>query len=91
MQNVASSRVRYRIDNRAHIELRRMLRGMRPSLSIVGVYHSHPAGDAWPSPRDVAEAFYPEWMHLIVGFRGSRPVLRGFLIRNGAVEQVPLH
>ena len=90
MENVANSRIRYRIDARAHIELRRMLRGIRPRLSIIGVYHSHPVGDAWPSRTDVAEAFYPDWMQFIVGFRRRRPVLRAFLIRDGAVEQVPL-
>lgn len=90
MANVHESRVRYRIDDRAHIELRRVLRDVRPELSILGVYHSHPAGDAWPSDTDVAEALYPDWTHLIVGFRGRRPVLRAFRIRKGTVWQVPL-
>jgi len=90
MANVVKSRVRYRIDDRAHIELRRVLRGVRPKLSILGVYHSHPAGDAWPSETDVAEALYPEWTHFIVGLGGSRPVLRAFRIRKGAVRQVRL-
>ena len=62
--------MRYRVDDRAHIELRRVLRGVRPALSILGVYHSHPAGDAWPSETDVAEALYPDWTHLIVGLGG---------------------
>jgi proteasome lid subunit RPN8/RPN11 len=90
MTNVEKSRARYRIDDRAHIELRRVLRGVRPNLSILGVYHSHPAGDAWPSDTDVAEAHYPDWTHLIVGVSGSRPVLRAFRIRQGTVRQVAL-
>ena len=90
MANVHESRVRYRIDDRAHIELRRVLRSVRPELSILGVYHSHPVGDAWPSNTDVAEALYPDWTHLIVGFRGRRPILRAFRIRKGTVWQVPL-
>jgi desampylase len=90
MTNVMKSRVRYRIDDRAHIELRRVLRGVRPNLSILGVYHSHPEGDAWPSETDVAEALYPDWTHWIVGFKGTRPVLRAFRIRKGTVRQVPL-
>jgi proteasome lid subunit RPN8/RPN11 len=90
MTNVARSRRRYRIDDRAHIELRRLLRELRPSMSIVGVYHSHPAGDAWPSTTDVDEAFYPDWTYLIVGFRRGRAMLRAFQIRRGRVYPVPL-
>lgn len=90
MPNVARSRARYRIDDKAHIELRRMLRLLRPSMSIIGVYHSHPAGDAWPSTTDVEEAFYPDWTYLIVGFRSGRAKLRGFQIRRGRVCPVPL-
>ena len=90
MANIAKSRVRYRIDDRAHIELRRVLRAARPSLSILGVYHSHPEGNAWPSPTDVAEAHYPDWVHVIVGLKGRRAVIRGFRIRNGRVRPAPL-
>ena len=90
MANVEKSRVRYRIDDRAHIELRRVLRGVRPALSILGVYHSHPAGDAWPSETDLAEALYPEWMYVIVGLEGRRSSLRAFRIRKGIPERVPL-
>jgi proteasome lid subunit RPN8/RPN11 len=90
MTNVEKSRARYRIDDRAHIELRRVLRGIRPTVSILGVYHSHPQGAAWPSETDVAEALYPEWVYLIVGLQGSRPVMRGFRIRKSTLRQVPL-
>jgi proteasome lid subunit RPN8/RPN11 len=90
MSNVAGSRVRYRIDDKAHIDLRRVLRGARPSVSIIGVYHSHPAGDAWPSATDVEEAFYPDWTYLIVGFKAGRGILRAFRIRDGRVSPVSL-
>jgi proteasome lid subunit RPN8/RPN11 len=88
--NVAKSAVRYRIDDRTHIELRRVLRTATPGLRILGVYHSHPEGEPWPSETDVAEAYYPEWTYVIVGFRGRRSTLRAFRIRNGRVRQVPL-
>lgn len=89
MQNAEKSPVRYRIADRAHIELRRVLRGFEPRLAILGVYHSHPAGDAWPSAADIAEAYYPEWAYVIVGLRG-RPLVRAFHIRRGRVEAVAL-
>ena len=78
MRNVAESRTRYQIDDAANIELRRLLRGVSPALSIVGVYHSHPAGDAEPSPTDIREAMYPDWLYVIVGLKRTRAVVRAF-------------
>ena len=49
---------------------------------ILGVFHSHPDGEATPSPTDVAMAWDPDWIHLIAG-RGE---LAAFLIRDGKVE-----
>lgn len=88
MKNVDASPVRYRIDDRAHIELRRTLRGFDPGLSIVGVYHSHPGGLSAPSPTDIAEAHYPDWIHVIVGLGRSRAEIGMFRIRNGRVRRL---
>jgi [CysO sulfur-carrier protein]-S-L-cysteine hydrolase len=82
LRNTASSRVRFRLDDRAHLELRRLLRGFRPVLEIVGVYHSHPAGRAWPSDSDIAEAHYPDWAFVVVGLAG-RPRVAAFRIQKG--------
>ncbi len=82
-RNTAASATRYRIDDAAHLRLRQALRGTTPPLGIVGVYHSHPAGDAAPSPTDVAEAMYPEWIYLIVGLGPARPRIRAFRIARG--------
>lgn len=91
MRNVASDpAVRYRIDDRAHIELRRVLRQCSPPLIIRGVYHSHPAGDAVPSAADIAEALYPEWLHVIVGLGPRTPRTGAFRIRNGRVVALKL-
>ena len=88
MQNVAdSTETRFKVDDAAHIEARRMLRRLHPPIEIVGVYHSHPSGAAVPSPVDVAEAHYPDWIHIIVGLGGRRPVLRAFRIVNGRAYQ----
>jgi proteasome lid subunit RPN8/RPN11 len=90
MANVERSAVRYRIDDRAHIDLRRSLRTFRPALVIIGVYHSHPNGRAEPSPTDVAQAMYPEWTHVIVGLAGARPAVRAFRITGGTARAVAL-
>jgi proteasome lid subunit RPN8/RPN11 len=89
--NVARSETRFRIAPREHIDLRRALRAFSPPLDIVGVYHSHPRGKPLPSPTDVAEAAYPEWVYVIAGRPGGRPALRAYRIREGRVRALPLH
>jgi proteasome lid subunit RPN8/RPN11 len=91
MANLAAAgRSRYQIDDAAHVRLRRVLREFVPAVSIIGVYHSHPAGDAVPSPSDIAEAMYPDWAYVIVGLRGGRARVRGFRIRAARVRELSL-
>lgn len=78
---------RYQIDDRAHIDLRRATRRFVPALEVMGVYHSHPAGDPRPSDADLAEALYPDWLYLIVGLRRG-PAIRGYRIRRGVATPV---
>jgi proteasome lid subunit RPN8/RPN11 len=93
MKNAAESPVVYRIDDRAHIDLRRALRSLSPPLEILGVYHSHPRGPATPSETDRKSAFYPDWIYLIVGLGrlgASRPRIAAFRLRHGRATRVPL-
>jgi proteasome lid subunit RPN8/RPN11 len=89
-RNVAQSPVRFRIDDTVHLTLRRTLRTAAPPLAIVGIYHSHPASAPLPSPTDLAEAWYPDWLYLIVGRSGRRWRLRAFTIREGDAREVRL-
>jgi proteasome lid subunit RPN8/RPN11 len=34
--------------------------------TILGIYHSHPNGLAVPSPTDIQQANYPDWIYFIV-------------------------
>jgi len=90
MENVEASPVGYRISEEEHLELRRMLRRATPPLVILGVYHSHPAGDAQPSATDIAQAHYPNWAHVIVGLGGRQPVVRAFELADGTSRSVVL-
>ena len=47
---------------------------------LVAIYHSHPrSADPKPSERDVRLAYYPQAVHLIVGFNGAgEPIVRAF-------------
>ena len=71
------------------VELFRLVREMRAqNLEHLGIYHSHPAGENAPSPRDIERAFYPDVAYLIVSPRpdATQPV-RGFSIRGGKVNE----
>jgi proteasome lid subunit RPN8/RPN11 len=88
MTNVARGVARYRIDPREHIDVRRRLRQSTPPLEIVGVYHSHPAGAPVPSRRDLADANYREWLHVIVGLGARRARLGLFSIADGKATRI---
>ena len=89
LDNVDSQpRVRFRIDERRHIEVRRWLRRLSPPLDIVGVYHSHPKAGAYPSATDIAEAHYPDWIFAIVSLMNDRANIGLFRISRGRPERL---
>ena len=60
-------------------------------LELVAIYHSHPASPAYPSATDVELAFWPDAVFLICSLADpDRPVIRGFRIRDGAIDEVTL-
>jgi proteasome lid subunit RPN8/RPN11 len=68
-------------------------------LELVGLFHSHPTGQAYPSKVDVEQAYwpgttlpnYPDAVYMIVSFMDrTRPVPRGFSIEEGTVTEVTL-
>ncbi len=86
--NVLSSASRYRLDPRVHLETNRRLRGT--PRAIVGAYHSHPRSPAVPSPRDLAEAHYPEFVWLIVSLETAAARSRAYRIVGGCAEELQL-
>ncbi len=54
----------------------------------LGIFHSHLAGPATPSPTDVAQAWYPDAIYLIVSLLQSPPSVRAFRIVEGEVNEV---
>jgi len=87
--NELASSVAYEIPARELFELFRRLRALR--LDLVGIYHSHPAGDNYPSARDIERAYYPEAAYVIVALKGPPKVvqpLRAFRIREEEVAEL---
>ena len=53
---------------------------------LCAIFHSHPHSPAYPSPTDVALAYYPDSVFLIVSLQDKQQaVIRGFRIVEGVV------
>lgn len=88
-RNLEPGPSRFQVDPADHIALMKRLRGS--GRAIVGAYHSHPRSSAVPSPSDVSEAFYPDFVYLIVSLAApDRPECRAWRICEGAVEEIAL-
>ena len=70
-------------------ELFRLMREIRAAgLELLGIYHSHPAGENRPSGRDIERAYYPAVAYFITSLRTDAPEpVRAFSIRDGQVTE----
>ncbi len=85
MTNTEHSTVSYFMDPGEQFRVMKTLRG--EGLEMIGIYHSHPFHEALPSARDRELAFYPDAVYVIVSLMEKEPVIRGFLIVEGKVEE----
>lgn len=86
--NADASPVSYRVDSRD--QWAAMRDADARGLEMLGGFHSHTHSEAYPSPTDVAQAFYPEWAYLVVGVGEPEPVMRAFRIRSGEITEIPV-
>jgi proteasome lid subunit RPN8/RPN11 len=65
-------------------------------LDLVGIYHSHPASEAYPSRTDIkhacyedtTDAIYPDTCYVICSLADpTAPVIRAFFIRDAVVSE----
>ncbi|MCL6480599.1 MAG: M67 family metallopeptidase [Firmicutes bacterium] len=87
--NVLASATRYEI---APEELFCLFRRMRAEgLELLGIYHSHPSGENFPSTLDIERAYYPEAAYFILSPVPEvvRPV-RAFRICDGQVQELSI-
>jgi [CysO sulfur-carrier protein]-S-L-cysteine hydrolase len=76
-------RTRYVMDPRDQLRAFRLMdeRGW----DLVGIYHSHPETEAYPSETDKSRALYPEARYVIVSLQEpSNPQVRAFRLLDGA-------
>jgi [CysO sulfur-carrier protein]-S-L-cysteine hydrolase len=73
-------------------ELFRLMREIRAAgLELLGIYHSHPAGENAPSSRDIERAYYPDAAYFILTTRlDAQKSIRAFSIRDGRVSELDI-
>ena len=90
MRNAAESRKIYRLDGHEHLDVENTVD--EAGAVLVGVMHSHPRTQAYPSPTDVADAAHSDpfgtWVFVIVSLKHPDPELRAFRILEGAISEV---
>ena len=57
-------------------------------LELSAVYHSHPHSPAYPSPRDIEQAFYPDSQIWIISLMDQQaPEIGAFQVKEGKVRR----
>ncbi len=79
---------RYRVDPAAHIALTRRLRGT--GRQVIGCYHSHPHSAPVPSEADHDEAYYQDFIWLIVSLRDGGEEVAAYVWAAGRLTPVAI-
>ena len=86
MKNALQSPMRYSMEPPALLHFFKELRSLR--LIHLGIYHSHPTSEAYPSSVDVEQAYYPDCTYFIASLRNPRsPSVRAFSILDRTVQE----
>ncbi len=86
IRNIEQSPVSYLMDPKEEFEFFREIR--KKNLELVGIYHSHPTSDAYPSEKDRALVAYEEPFYLIVSLKDRKqPAARAFRLCGGKIEE----
>ncbi len=88
MKNIENSSVSYMMDPKEQFAVMKAI--SKESLDMTAIYHSHPDLDAYPSPRDIQLAFYPDSVYLIVGLIDNKSKVKAFTIKEGKIEEVEM-
>ncbi len=97
MRNAKPGPDYYEMDPEEQFQVMKDIRNS--GLEMIGLFHSHPTGQAYPSSVDVERAYwpgtqlpnYPDAVYVIVSLMDrNNPVARGFSIEEGKVAEVTL-
>ncbi len=79
-------RVRYNAD--PHELLAAFKKMDEQNWEHLAIYHSHPASEAYPSGTDVARAFYPDAIYILISLMNpAQPNVRAFRIVDEKISE----
>ena len=88
-RNAAESPLRYNLDPDDLVRITFEIDDA--GADVVGIFHSHVASAAVPSPTDRRQAFYPDAFYVLAGLTDpDQPEVRAWRIRDGEVEEAAL-
>ena len=89
MRNSVRSESRYEIEP---FELFQFFRDLRAThRKHLGIYHSHPHSEAYPSSIDIQQSFYPDCAYFIVSLKDfNTPRVRAFRIVDQPVQELEI-
>ena len=85
-RNMKNSPVAYLVDPQQHFDAIRTAR--TTGRMVVGAYHSHPRSPAVPSPTDLAEAYDPGLLYVIVSLQQAPADVRAYRLKSGNFSEV---
>jgi [CysO sulfur-carrier protein]-S-L-cysteine hydrolase len=86
MANTEKSSSCYRMEPEE--QLRVLLEMEKTGMELSAIYHSHPHTTAFPSQRDVDNAFFPDSLILIISLmEKNAPQIAAFQISEGRIEK----
>ena len=88
VSNADASPVSYTIDPVGHFAA--LQDAEENGWELIGAFHSHVDGLAYPSPTDVARAAEPDWTWLVAGPITGSPEIRAYRIVEGEITEQEL-
>lgn len=86
IDNILRSPVEFEMDAQQQIEA--MIHAETHDLILAAAFHSHPFGPPTPSQTDVAKAYYPDMVQIIIALgKREEPSVRAFLITEEGVSE----
>jgi proteasome lid subunit RPN8/RPN11 len=79
MTNTENSPVGYAMDPAEQLQVEKLMR--QRGQTVLGIYHSHTASEAYPSPVDVSLAISPDVSYVLVSLKDQeQPVVKSYRI-----------
>lgn len=86
MVNIDKSAKTFFMDPEEQLKVMKHIRNS--GIVMIGIYHSHPRTDAYPSARDIELAYYPEASYVIISLRDrAKADIRSFKIIEGKINE----